>query len=355
MGDLLEDDFDADGLINNYENYDDNDNFDDQSSGDEISGNEDQETIALKIVGTDLNQLQKKLKRKEKFNEMKLKKKQRMEDDCDGISLTTSSEISSTSSLTASEQYELCLTHCCGRPSQEFRLQVNHFLHLPSSSPLVPEANGEEVEKKKKKKQIKNPFVSAIETALPSFHSLLKTSSSPIPNTNTTTPGSPYVIILCAAAGRAADVINQISSQMKCKIGKLFAKHFKIQDQVEILHRQDFPIVVGTPNRISKLLELGALSLTETQLCLIDMELNMKSFSILTLPGVCQDFYQFLCSETLVSELNHLHVSLIHGGGSGVDQGGEISETKKKKFPQKQKKGKGPPKRVGFNKKKITV
>lgn len=48
---------------------------------------------------------------------------------------------------------------------------------------------------------------------------------------------------------------------LKCKIAKLFAKHFKVQDQIDLLSKQYFPVAVGTPNRLAKLVELGALSL----------------------------------------------------------------------------------------------
>ena len=51
-------------------------------------------------------------------------------------------------------------------------------------------------------------------------------------------------------------------SGLKCKIAKLFAKHFKVQDQIDLLSKQYFPVAVGTPNRLSKLVELGALSLS---------------------------------------------------------------------------------------------
>jgi hypothetical protein len=324
MGDLLEDDFDDHNLINNYENDDDDDS--DADNGDDFSDDDQQSPAVGQTTDSDSNKLNKKLKRKEKFNEMKLKKRQRLEDEAPDALSSSSTTRPAETSMTASEQFELCLTSC--GPFQEFPFQESHFLHIPSVA-LSPEGGS---------KKRKNPFVHAIESALPSFHQLLKSPSS--------TPGSPYVIIVCAAAGRAAEVINLISSQLKCKIGKLFAKHFKVQDQVEAL-RQHFPIVVGTPNRLSKLMELGALSLTDTQLLLVDMELDLKSFSILNLPGVCQDFSQFLCCGAMVAELDHLHVSLIRGGSDG-----ETSESKTKKKPNQQQKRKGPPKRVGFSKKK---
>lgn len=56
-----------------------------------------------------------------------------------------------------------------------------------------------------------------------------------------------------------------IHAGLKCKIAKLFAKHFKVQEQIELLSKQYFPVAVGTPNRLSKLVELGALSLSRVK------------------------------------------------------------------------------------------
>jgi hypothetical protein len=106
--------------------------------------------------------------------------------------------------------------------------------------------------------------------------------------------GSPLIIIICSSAIRAADVINSLSSILKCKIAKLFAKHFKLQDQVDILTKGKFPVAVGTPNRVMKLAEYGALQLHHTRLIVIDMKKDAKSFSLLTMPEVKDDLFTFL-------------------------------------------------------------
>ena len=53
-------------------------------------------------------------------------------------------------------------------------------------------------------------------------------------------------------------------------------------------------IILGTPNRLNKLCEYGALNLEKTKLLLIDTYTDMKSFSVLTLPIVCDDFTKFM-------------------------------------------------------------
>ena len=46
--------------------------------------------------------------------------------------------------------------------------------------------------------------------------------------------------------------------QLKCRVAKLFAKHLKVKQQQEMLATFS-PVAVGTPNRLAKLMDLGAL------------------------------------------------------------------------------------------------
>jgi hypothetical protein len=78
----------------------------------------------------------------------------------------------------------------------------------------------------------------------------------------------------------------------------LFAKHVKVEEQVEIL-REKHAIAVGTPNRLKKLMDIGALSLASTKLVIIDMSRDEKSFSLLNSPNVKGDFFLFLCENVL--------------------------------------------------------
>ena len=134
-----------------------------------------------------------------------------------------------------------------------------------------------------------NPFIRAVELGLGggSKAKLAKPSDE---------MGCPQVLILCAGAKRAASIINGISKKVHCKISKLFARHFKVTEQVEMLSKQHYPIAVGTPNRVEKLLELGALCLRNTQLVLVDMEADAKHFTVLSLPGVKEDFFKVMGS-----------------------------------------------------------
>mmetsp|Transcript_9171 Transcript_9171/g.13824 ORF Transcript_9171/g.13824 Transcript_9171/m.13824 type:complete len:269 (+) Transcript_9171:67-873(+) len=264
MGDNLEDDvFEFENEINEYDNKSDSQS-DSESDAEEEVSNEELQALAKKQ--------EKKAKRKQKFEEMKAKKKAK--GNCVKEKLTL---------VSPAEQCRLFLSTGAAGGSNPGSFTPEHFFS-PSSVP-----------------SLKNPFMVAVASGIESYRSVL--------NSEAVEPGCPFVVIVCSGARRAASVINAISKEAKCKIGKLFAKHFKVQDQVVAL-RAHFPIVVGTPNRLAKLVELGALSLSATQVLLVDMEKDAKGFSVLDLPGVCGDFYSFM-SGPVSAESDHIRISLV--------------------------------------------
>ena len=281
MGDALEDDFDREE-INNYENRDYNSEGEEEGEEEEIE--EEDDVNSKKKTKTISNE--KKNKRKQKFEELKLRKKTRNE----------------SHEEEEEEEEKLSSNHPNGNDNNHNTLTTeNQFVQLSSNRKNLGTINQTHFLEVDSIKGKKNHFVATMEFGIPSFREVIRRNSNP--------PGSPSVVIVCSGAKRAATVINTISKQVKCKIGKLFAKHFKVQDQVVAL-RQPFPIVVGTPNRLSKLIELGALSLSETKLVLVDLQIDSKSYTILNLPEVSDDFYNFL-TTCIEPELNHLQLSLI--------------------------------------------
>ena len=78
------------------------------------------------------------------------------------------------------------------------------------------------------------------------------------------------------------------------KIAKLFAKHFKIEEQIDFLGREAIHIGVGTPNRLLALVEQGHLKLDNLELVVIDTERNPKRFNIFDLQEVRTDLFSFL-------------------------------------------------------------
>lgn len=70
--------------------------------------------------------------------------------------------------------------------------------------------------------------------------------------------GSPVVLIVSSSGVRAVEVIRSLPLFAEAaKIGKLFAKHLKVPEQVYFLEKTCTHICVGTPNRIDKLITDG--------------------------------------------------------------------------------------------------
>jgi hypothetical protein len=119
---------------------------------------------------------------------------------------------------------------------------------------------------------------------------------------------SPMVIIVCTSALRAVAVLKEISS-LNIRAAKLFAKHMNVSDQVSMLDNNSYPIAVGTPNRLLKLIQMdkdkngnGALSLDSTELIVIDCAEDKKRFTVCTMNDTAPDMMQFI-QEAVVPQL----------------------------------------------------
>ncbi|RLN86934.1 hypothetical protein BBJ28_00010511 [Nothophytophthora sp. Chile5] len=104
---------------------------------------------------------------------------------------------------------------------------------------------------------------------------------------------SPYFLVLCSSALRCVEVLKHVAS-FKCRVGKLFAKHMKVSEQGEQLSRIFFPIAVGTPARVKKLLETDALSLKHTTHVIFDMEKDKKQLTIMELKDTATEMMDLL-------------------------------------------------------------
>lgn len=62
----------------------------------------------------------------------------------------------------------------------------------------------------------------------------------------------------------------------ECRIAKLFAKHFKVAEQQKLLEGAAVGVASGTPNRLCKLADLGALKTDHLQLLVLDVHLDAK-------------------------------------------------------------------------------
>ncbi|KAJ5210392.1 hypothetical protein N7491_010199, partial [Penicillium cf. griseofulvum] len=84
--------------------------------------------------------------------------------------------------------------------------------------------------------------------------------------------GTPHTLVISGAALRSADVVRALRSfQTKESIvGKLFAKHIKLEESKQFLQRARSGIGAGTPTRMSDLIESGTLNLEELERIVID-------------------------------------------------------------------------------------
>lgn len=106
---------------------------------------------------------------------------------------------------------------------------------------------------------------------------------------------SPDFIVVTPAALRAVDIIKQVNKafQNSVKVTKLFARHIKPNEQASILTSVQCRAAVGTPNRLEKLVEMGALTLSHTQYLVVDAGRNDKNMSVFSMPQVNRDFFSF--------------------------------------------------------------
>ncbi|OJJ43421.1 hypothetical protein ASPZODRAFT_136280 [Penicilliopsis zonata CBS 506.65] len=84
--------------------------------------------------------------------------------------------------------------------------------------------------------------------------------------------GSPHTLVIAAAALRAADLVRGLRAfQTKESIvGKLFAKHIKLEEAKQFLERARIGLGVGTPQRLSDLIDSGKLKLDHLERIVID-------------------------------------------------------------------------------------
>ncbi|KAJ5798097.1 Protein CMS1 [Penicillium pulvis] len=84
--------------------------------------------------------------------------------------------------------------------------------------------------------------------------------------------GTPHTLVITGAGLRAADIVRALRSfqTRESIVGKLFAKHIKLDEAKQFLQRAQMGIGIGTPTRVSDLVESGDLKLNELQRIVID-------------------------------------------------------------------------------------
>jgi hypothetical protein len=241
-------------------------------------------------------------KKKRKFEEFKMKKKLKLQEGAVEVEEKVDDKKPKKVEvvpLKTEEMLALVEAHRPGnvRPSGDVDFTIEDFTY--------PGLDESSTTKSAKNKKI-CPFVRALSANMPGYKKMLLSKVASKEDF-----GCPLLLVLCSSAIRATQIIKSMCAKLiKCKIAKLFAKHFKVEEQMEMLSKEYSPIALGTPNRVAKLIELGALSLRRTVLVLVDVTPDSKQFNILTLNEVKHDFYRLLYNQIL-PEKKHLKVALI--------------------------------------------
>ncbi|RAL48354.1 unnamed protein product [Cuscuta campestris] len=116
-------------------------------------------------------------------------------------------------------------------------------------------------------------------------------------------PGHPALIVISSSALRSLELLRELRLFTKeCPPAKLFSKHMKIDEQVSFLKNR-VNIASGTPSRIKKLIDMEALGLSRLTVVVLDMQMDVKGYSLLTLPQVREevwDLYKSYFHERMV-------------------------------------------------------
>ncbi len=119
-----------------------------------------------------------------------------------------------------------------------------------------------------------------------------KTALCDNPQDTTAPPGAPRMLLICASAVAANDMVKQLPAlNARQRIGKLFAKHFKQAEQEAWLKKHQVSVASGTPHRLAVLIASGALSLARLEYIVLDVSLDAKQRTILDQPETCRDFW----------------------------------------------------------------
>ncbi|XP_044073587.1 protein CMSS1 isoform X2 [Siniperca chuatsi] len=111
-----------------------------------------------------------------------------------------------------------------------------------------------------------------------------------------TEKSSVVLLIVCSSALRTIELIKQLTTfKGEAKAIKLFAKHIKIEEQVKLLQKGVIHIGVGTPGRLSALIEKEGLNLRALRYVVLDWNWrDQKLRRMVDIPEVKLDFMKLL-------------------------------------------------------------
>ncbi|RKP14135.1 U3-containing 90S pre-ribosomal complex subunit-domain containing protein [Piptocephalis cylindrospora] len=131
-----------------------------------------------------------------------------------------------------------------------------------------------------------------IHTFLPSWKQKLMANVS-----KAEVKASPIILVISSSGQRCADRVRELANfHAKCRVAKLFAKHFKVDQQKEYLAKVTCRIAVGTPNRLIKLASFneGGLQLSRVELVFIDCQRDQKQRHVLDMDDTKEEAFRLL-------------------------------------------------------------
>ncbi|KAK3190665.1 hypothetical protein K4F52_003356 [Lecanicillium sp. MT-2017a] len=112
--------------------------------------------------------------------------------------------------------------------------------------------------------------------------------------------GAPHTIIVAGAGLRAADIVRSVRkfASKDIVVAKLFAKHMKVDEQVKLLNSARVSIAVGTPARLSELVENGALVLDGLHRIVVDAShIDQKKRGVLDMKDTMLPLARFISKK----------------------------------------------------------
>ncbi|KAJ2886814.1 hypothetical protein FB639_001502 [Coemansia asiatica] len=134
---------------------------------------------------------------------------------------------------------------------------------------------------------------------------LVKTAVSSGKAKNKVMLGAPQVLVICSSALRVIDLVKRLRPiSPKRPVIKLFSRHIKIADHKKLLGKTAVDVVVGTPNRILRLLADKDLKVNRLRLVVIDCWQDNKMRVVVDMDDTREDLYRIWRDELLPASAN---------------------------------------------------